>query len=87
MYCNIVNNSEQFVEISFEERLVSFLTCILHCGNGFEDVRFGWSSVTVVKSGQPLSGSSAVESVAPYLLTVLPTVDSWTLKRRGTSAY
>ena len=81
---NLVNDSEPFVKISVEEYLVSFLLCTLHSGNDLEDVRFGctgWSSLTVIKSGRPIRGSSAVESVAPYLLTVLPTVDLWILKR------
>ena len=79
-YRYIVNNSKQFVEISVEDFLVSFLSCMLHCGNDLEDVRLEWPSLAVVKSGRSLHGSSFVEYVAPYLLTVLPTVDLWISK-------
>ena len=38
---NLVNDSESFVKISLEERLViSFLLCTLHYGNDLEDVSF-----------------------------------------------
>ena len=59
--------------------MVSYLLCTLHSGNDLEDVRFGCR--LLVGHRWHLSkvdghrGSSAVESVAPYLLTVLLTVD------------